>query len=128
MKQGAGLRSTGQRLWVSVRLSEGFLRRWHLGRGLKELGEWWASAGRAEGRAGAEAGGGAGVVGMRCTGLVWLVQGGSRGAGRRSSQTGAGEQLRKCLTGDPGGLWPLEGSEQCNSCCVENRFNSEEAG
>lgn len=37
VKQGAGLRSTGQRLWISVRLSEAFLRRRHLGRGLKEL-------------------------------------------------------------------------------------------
>ena len=38
IKQGAGIGNTGRGLLISVRLSEDFLRRWHLGRDLKELG------------------------------------------------------------------------------------------
>lgn len=38
IKQGVGVGNTGRGLLISVRLSEDFLRRWQLGRDLKEVG------------------------------------------------------------------------------------------
>lgn len=67
------------------------------------------------------------MVGIRCTdGLAWLGQERAGELARREAKDRSWGQ-QKGFSGELGGFWPLEDSEQCNSCCVENRLNREEA-